>query len=66
MNKWQPIYHGDWNLDNIIVDGDKMTLIDFDYINTNTRQQNMERLDKKMKEIDQLGKLYENVQRSCN
>jgi len=66
INKWAPIYHGDWNLDNIIVDGDKMTLIDFDYINTNTRQENIEKLDRKMKEIDQLGKLYENVQRSCN
>ena len=29
----QPLYHGDWTLSNMIVDGDRITFIDWDNVN---------------------------------
>jgi RIO-like serine/threonine protein kinase len=36
-----PFYHGDWQLSNMIVNGDDITLIDWDNINTDTRDDMM-------------------------
>lgn len=37
--KTAPFYHGDWNLSNIIMDGDNITMVDWDDINTDSQDQ---------------------------
>lgn len=54
--KTKPFYHGDWTLSNIIVDGDTMTMIDWDNLGRYREEEVLNKLHADLKSA--FGNLY--------
>lgn len=54
-----PFYHGDWALSNILIDGEKMTLCDWDNLGIYPKEQVIEKLNSDL--TDAFGSLFTNL-----